>query len=670
MEKWYKKVYRRHLLDMHINDDKDIYLSRFNEYEYFNNLKRAKIQSPMIYLQSHTGLCNFPSKVAKTHNNMQGENNRLKRLINLCKEDGMKVVGYYSLIFNNVATDKHGEWEMVDASNKTFRDNGFRYGLCCPNNQEYRKFLAENVKEMGEYFTNLDGIFYDMPYWEVTCHCDACKKRFLEETGLELPNENNFTDSTWLLYQKKRQDWMAEFARFVRELSLKVMPHTTCELNYAAVIAHTWIGACVEGVNECSEFAGGDLYGDLYNHSFTAKYYYTITKNQPFEYMTCRCDKRLREHTISKPQHTLETEIALTMAHHGATLIIDAINPDGSMDERVYESVGKAYEKQIPYEEYFDKGSLYSDVAVYFDSRTQFNSENANAFNKTCCISAHKTLIENHICTSVVANTKLDNLNSNQMVIAPCLQDFDNDEPLKLIDYVKNGGVLYLSGKSDKRLIKEFFGGEFVGYSYGEKDFDYLSKVDRVRAYISPKEEYEYLFDGFNKEYPLPLVYSLPLFENIKGEVLGVINLPYTNPSDSKHFASIHSNPPAYQTEYPAIVKTNYGKGTVIWTIATIENDEREGFKNVFMNIVNSFVKPKYNISTNKFVESVVFEDKEKTYISFVDINCYGDLEERKFSIELKENQTIKSINEDIKINIKNNIATGKFKKFCMLEIS
>ena len=56
MGEWFKGVYRRQLTDMHISDSDDAFLAQFNEDEYFYCLEKAKIQSPMIYLQSHTGL--------------------------------------------------------------------------------------------------------------------------------------------------------------------------------------------------------------------------------------------------------------------------------------------------------------------------------------------------------------------------------------------------------------------------------------------------------------------------------------------------------------------------------------------------------------------------------------------------------------------------------------
>ena len=49
MSKWYKGIYRRQLTDMHIHDEDDRFLSEFSADEYYENLVRANIQSPMNY---------------------------------------------------------------------------------------------------------------------------------------------------------------------------------------------------------------------------------------------------------------------------------------------------------------------------------------------------------------------------------------------------------------------------------------------------------------------------------------------------------------------------------------------------------------------------------------------------------------------------------------------
>ena len=618
MKKWYEGVYRRQLTDMHIHDTDEKFLSVFNAEEYYQNLLRAKIQSPMIYLHSHVGLCNYPTQTGRTHNKFIDGENQIKKLIQLCKDGGMKVVGYYSLIFNNWAVETHPDWEQVDEKGKTWRQRGQRYGLCCPNNADYREFVKAQIDELAKEFTNLDGLFFDMPYWEITCCCDSCKKRFQEETGLTLPIEKDWNNPDWLRYVKARQDWMVDFVQFVRAYTNQAMPDVTVEFNYAAVIGCDWLGGSTEGINAECEFTGGDLYGDLYSHSFAAKYYYGVTKHQPFEYMTCRCDKVLREHTIMKPQQTLDSEILLTAAHHGALLIIDAVDPIGTLDARSYERVGNSFARQIPFEPYMGRGKLYSDVAVYFDSKTMYDKTGGDRYNRTCAINAVRKLIENHVPVSVISNGGLGDLQNRQMVIAPCLQDFDNDVPLQFIEYVKNGGTLYLSGKSDARLMKEFFGATYVGDTYGDSEFAWVQIG--ARTYIAPCDGYENEFDEFNAKYPLPLTYNLPLYEGMQGTIKATVTLPFADPDNNHKFASIHSCPPWEATQYPAFVEREYGKGKVIWCAAELEYDHRQAFKNIFKGIIERNIVKKYECNAGKSVECIIFEEENATLFSLFDL--------------------------------------------------
>lgn len=627
MSKWYKGVYRRHLMDMHVNDDKELYLSKFDPQKYFENLKKAKIQSPMIYLQSHPGLCYFPTETAKTHNAMRGENNKIKTLIDLCKKDGMKVVGYYSLIFNNWAEDNHPEWAIRRKSGKTQREEEHgRYGLCCPNNAEYRKFVVKQIKEIFAYCKNLDGIFYDMPFWATICYCDACKKRLKAEYGIDIPDKD-LRNGNFRKFMIARQDWMAEFCEFVKNETLKINPDITVEFNYAAAINSDWLAGSTEKIAKESEFVGGDLYGGLRKHSFACKYYYYVTNEQPFEYMTCRCDDNLTEHTLSKTEEDMTAEIMLNCAHHGASLSIDAINLDGTMDGRVYDRLGKVFEKQLPYEKFMDKGELYSEVAVYFNSDIQYSLDNAGG-NKECAISAHTALLEKHIPCSVIANFPKKELYSYQAIIAPSLIKSENSITKRLIDYVKNGGHLYISGESEPELIKEFFGAKITKSKEAKDD-------GRILCYLSPKEKIADCFGEFTEDIPLPLSYYIPEFEYKKGEVLATVTEPVTDPYDNLHYGSIHSNPPAIKTKRPAMMEVSYGKGKVLWSLAKLEADGRKGIKEVFVNIIKRYISNSlFNVKSNDNVEIITFIDSGKLYMNFYNYG-YKYMPEIKNSAEV-----------------------------------
>lgn len=80
---WYSNFYRRHLIDMHIEDWDDSFLSKFSPDEYYENLKIARVQVPMIYLQSHVGHCYWPTKTGHMHSAFKGREDMMKKLFDL-----------------------------------------------------------------------------------------------------------------------------------------------------------------------------------------------------------------------------------------------------------------------------------------------------------------------------------------------------------------------------------------------------------------------------------------------------------------------------------------------------------------------------------------------------------------------------------------------------------
>ena len=632
---WFTKSYRRNLIDMHIEDWNPEFLSQFSPDEYYNNLVRGRIQSPMIYLQSHVGHCYWPTKTGNMHSALVGKEDFIKRLVDKCRAGGMDVVGYYSLIYNTYEEDKHPEWKMHNGGGKSSRDNGSRYGLCCPNNMEYRNFVFAQIAEIAEYFT-VDGMFYDMLFWADICRCDSCKKRFAEEVGGEIPTEINWHDERWLAFDRKRCEWMGEFAMIVTKETKRLMPGVSVEHNYACGVAGDWYSGATELVNEACDYTGGDLYGDLYNHSFTCKYYMNITKNPPFEYMTCRCANSIGQHTITKTKEALELEIMLTCAHHGASFIIDAIDPKGTMDSRVYDRIGEIFAKQIEYEPYFT-GEHIADVGVYYSTTSRYNREGGNFTNKTCAVNTVKTLIENHVPVGVVSNGCPDKIEEYKFVFAPYIFNMKDEITDRLIGYVRNGGNLYFSGAGNERLLNELAGAKYTG-----------NMTKETRTYISPVKEYGGIFGEFNKDFPMPFECVLPIVELTGNEsAAAYITLPYTARSEKK-FSSIHSDPPGIHTRHPALVIKKYGKGNVIWSAAPIELDERIHYKKLLMNIMRLFVGNddlSIYADTTKNVEITAFKTDDGYLISAVDLKCTEELiPVKNFDICVKTNKPVDAV--------------------------
>ena len=607
---WYKNSYRRHLCDMHIDDWCEDFLSKFSPQDYFDNLKKAKVQNAMLYFQSHVGLCYYPTKVGKMHNAFRGREDAMKQLVNLCRSNGIYVTGYYSLIYNNWAHDEHPEWRMITKEGKSRRDSQdevFRYGLCCPNNPEYRTFVAEQIREMCEYFS-VDGMFFDMPFWNHTCYCECCQKRWEDEVGGELPTVENWQDPAWLMYMDKLRQWMGEFSQFVYDELKKWKPGVSVEMNAAFAGLPDEKTGLAEEVLHATDYAGGDLYGGLYNHSFICKLYKNVTQNQPFEYMFSRCSPNLERHTVTKSEDEIASSVFLTAAHHGATLVIDAIDPVGTMDERVYERVGKVFEREICYEPYFE-GIMQEDIGVYYSLRSKFNAYGEKYCNHNACLNTVKSLIMNHICCGVTGS--MHSLEKYPILIASELTKQDEKDYERLISYVENGGQLYFSGGDCPELLDRFFGAKITG------------RTKETVVYVAPGEKAEESFGWFNARFPMHFDGTSPVAEGINPEsVVATITLPFTA-QDTHKFVSIHSNPPGVATKLPAMAVAEYGMGKVFWSALPIEEMEAYQYRTIFLKLLEQFFSFRRTIQTDalKDIEITCFNVQDGLYVNVVLLN-------------------------------------------------
>jgi len=617
---WYKNSYRRHLCDMHIDEWNDEFLSKFDPKEYYENLKRAKINSAMIYFQSHMGLCYYPTKAGKVHNAFIGRENAVKELVDLCRNDGIAVTGYYSLIYNNYEHDRHPDWRMVnndgvskrmvglgEASDFAGSSKVYRYGLCCPNNPDYRAFVKEQIKEMSEYF-KVDGMFYDMLFWTHMCYCEHCRKRWENEVGGEIPTEENWKDKRWLLHMHKRREWMGEFAQWATDLTKKLFGNISVEHNVSQSALPSSFSSNAEEVLEACDYAGGDLYVDMYRSSFACKFYRSITKNQPFEYMISRSSPNLGVHTQIKSEDALKSSVFLTTAHHGASLIIDAIDPVGTLSKNVFERIGTVYGESEPYEKYMSGASI-EEVGVYYSLKSKFSPNNEKMTNYVGVTNAIKTLICDNILCGVTGG--FHDISKYKVLIAPMLTCEDDYDTERIADYVRNGGNLYFSGGDNEKLIKEFFGAEIV------------KRTEETAVYISPCEKIKECFLYFDEKYPLNYTGSAPVAKGIaKDNVAASLTLPYTA-QDVIKFASIHSNPPGISTDIPAIAVTDYGKGKVIWSACPIECIEIYDHRRIFVNLLKGVFgfEPRLLSDADEDIEITAFEEENSVQLCAVLLN-------------------------------------------------
>ncbi len=596
---------------MHIADFDERFLSEFSAEDYFENLKRAKASAAMIYFQSHLGHCFYPTRSGKMHNAFAGREYEMKKLVELCRANGISVVGYYSLNFNTWAADEHPDWQLIGADGRSGREKGSRYGLCCPNNPEYKKFVYDQIKEMSEIFT-VDGMFYDMPFWSSRCYCKHCRERYARERGGEIPRleGENRDEEAYEDFLRLSKDWMGEFSLWVTDVTKKLFGNVSVEQNYAMAALPT--NSLSEKTNDACDYIGGDLHKDAITNSFACKYYYSATHNQPFEYMLSRCNPSLQAHTITKTKDLLTAYTLLTCAHHGATLMIDAIDPVGTLNPRFYSLLGEVFEREMPYEKYLSDGKMLADVGVFYHYESRYkNLQGQQHTNYTGTMNAVCDMVKSHIPVGVIASENMPELNTYKFIILSNPHHLTNEMVKALISYTENGGTLYFSNADETELMKTLVGAECTGYT------------EECKTYVGAEPEYVELMGGYDKKYPLPFNCRLPIVKGCDEKYVAArVVLPYVLSGTSK-CASIHSNPPGEVTDIPALIIKPYGKGTVIWSAAPIENESILDYRRIMESLVKKYASEDTSLKTDASpnIETVTFKDEKRIRISAVSLD-------------------------------------------------
>lgn len=657
-----KGNYRRVFLDMHIDDSDEEYLSKLDEEHIVNMMKECGAQLMVVKGRPHTGVALYPTKFGRMHRGLKGKD-YFGRTIRLCHENGIAVQAYFSQIFDNWAYDNHPEWRVINGEGKSSRETEDyenpslfrrgRYGIVCPNNEEYREYAVNCLKEMTENYS-FESIFMDMGFWDEVCYCPSCRKKYFEATGREMPQIVDWESEEFREWQKLREMWLGEFVQLTSNAVKSVRPEVMIEQNLSMMV-DPWVFAHTERVSDTSDYAGGDFYGGYMEESFISKFFRNITKREPFEFITSRCEPALFYHTTTKSEDELLLHSMIALMHNGAISVCDGMNPDGTIVDDFYKGTMKnVFCETQKFTEYVG-GKLRADVGIWYPTRLKgSDTENGNQISKNHLDKGHvnakinmaKILRQEHISFDVVPSNKIETC-ENQLLIISNVMYIDDASAEAIEKYIMNGGNVYISGAVKNPKLLQMMEAKSIGYT--EHNVTYMTPVNSGKMY----------FEGFDKTAPLNIQAKQALMEfDGEYEVLAQLTLPHTM-TGKREFSSIHSNPPGIHTEHPVVVRKRIGKGTLLWTSAMLENQTPYMTKMTTVRLLKSMINTQlYEVKAPACAEVISWEKDEKIY--------YGVLNEQEQYPFIPVNEMKLTIKE--KINRAIDLRTGEALKVTKTE--
>ena len=577
---WYRSAYRRAVIDMHIPDWDDQFLSKVNIDQYVTMLVKARAQSIVAYAMSHVGLFNYPTKIGQQHKGLNGRN-LVREIIDACHSHGIAVQLYNSLIFDRTTADLHPGWRMKTVGGKPHGEGG-RHGLVCPNSP-YREYVRAWVTEECTLF-DFDGIRFDMTFWPSVCFCEHCKKRFAAEVGGEIPTTVNWLDERWVSFQRRREAWLGEFAAIATDTVRKLRPGASVE-HQSSTYPANWVLGVNLPLLPNNDFLQGDFYGDSWQGSFVRKLLEDLTPRRPYGFETS-FSMELADHTAMKPEPLLEAKASAAIADSAAFIFIDAIDPIGTLNPKVYERMGRIFERLMPY--YGELGGTrVSDVAVYYSLDSKFDfAGNGRPVDQADTNDAHtksatgftRVLGSHHLPFRVVGKASLERLASSDVLILPNVNMMDDAEVELIRRWVKNGGSLLATGWTSLvdtrgRLRKDFALGDVFGVTLKQPSWTTWPH------YVAPTASGEMDFGEFSQLYPAfarTTGQEVVVRPDASATVLATTTQVWPA-SDPSRFSSIHSNPPWQPTTRPEVVINTFGKGKAIYCASPIETIEPLG---------------------------------------------------------------------------------------------
>ncbi len=576
---WYATAYRRAVIDMHIPDWDDAFLARFETDRYVAMLARAHAQSIVAYAMSHVGLFNYPTRVGRQHKNLKGRN-IVRGIIERCHARGIAVVLYNSLIFDRTTADLHPEWRMrsVDGG---FHGQGGRHGLLCPNSP-YREYVRAWVEEQCRLF-DPEGFRFDMTFWPAVCYCDHCKKRFEAEIGGAIPTTVNWLDERWVAFQRRREAWLGEFAAVATGTVRKLRPRASVEHQSSTYPLHWQFGVNTPLLAH-NDFLQGDFYGDSWQGSFVRKLLEDLTPHRPFGFETS-FSAELADHTAMKSEALLQAKASAALADNAAFIFIDAIDPAGTLNPKVYDRMGTIFDRLMP--DYAELGGArVVDVAVYYslDSKFDFagngrpvaSADTTDAHTKSVT-AVTRQLGGSHLPFGFITKATLAHLNDHKVLILANVNMMDDTEIEAIRKWVHAGGKLLATGWTSLvdtrgRLRKDFGLADVFGVSLQKPGWTPWPH------YIAPADEGAAAFGDFSSDYPAfarttGQIVRLRSGSGSAASILAATTLVWPT-DDPTRFASIHSNPPWRKTNQPEVVLNRFGAGSCIYCASPLETVE------------------------------------------------------------------------------------------------
>lgn len=567
--RWYSDVWTHYIVGGHFDDWHPDVLKNFDPEAIVESIASTGTQCYQLLLNDCAGSAYYVSEYEHTNIAFKGED-VFEQTLNGLKERGIRVVGYYSSLFDNRLFVNHPDWRIRDAQGRDSKQIpvyptwGRRAGIVCVNSP-YRDLMVKRLETIGRKY-DLDGLFLDMvSFWTPICHCQYCCEKYRREVGTDLPVEMNLKDAAYRRFFEWREESVYSFISEVSKGFKEHRPDAALLFNSPRPQLTLWYGTCLRTAELAEMMSGDPVQRDPSPAALVqaCSIWDNMSSHHPVRMDIGRFHRGEGQHVGIRDHEVLSAAAFGCWAFGCGVLLIDFLNVDGTFYKSAATAVKNVFDEARPLQQYFG-GERLRSVAVYLseDTRDYWNeaqSKEEALWYVSGVSGPFGVFQQEHIPADIITRLNLDELDQYGLICLPEMLCMRDEEIAQLRAYVERGGNLIASGLTS------------LGNKWGDRQrnfaladvmgVDYLGETDNNDTYTLVDPEL-CRRAGIPDDMELKMERQAIVKAREGTEVFGEIVLPATNKeNDGDRWISLTATPPQIRTSYPAIVLNNFGKG-------------------------------------------------------------------------------------------------------------
>lgn len=515
-------------LDFHTSPHIPDVGAAFDEKQFVETLKRARVNSVTLFAKCHHGLAYYDTKVGERHPNLKVD--LLRRQYDACREAGIATPIYISIGWDELAADAHPEWLALQQDGSPYQmmeeeGPGWRF---LDTGSGYLDYVYAQIEEVVTLFPEVDGLFLDIVK-KLDSFSDDAQAR-MTKLGIDVGDavaRANYAESVFQQYLER-----SVAAARIHRPDLPVFHNQGFIMfGHADYLDH----------NSHIEIEALPTAGWGYDH-FPLSAAYTSNLDKDYLGMTGKFHSCWGEMAGYKHPDALRYECALMNAFGAKCSIGDHLPPDGAIDQSSYDNIGKAFAEVESREPWFIDTRSKSKVGLVPVVASQtIASHELDHIILPPDIGASRILLEAQIPFDCI-DLDMD-WSQYDLVILPDQIEMSERLQSKLAAYTASGGKILATGDSG---LSE--AGNSLALDVGA---DYFGRSSMSSDYILPNPE---LMPDFAKS-TLNMHCSSHRIKVTSGRSLGKVVEPYFNRTPNKFSGHLQTPPSADISEYDCAVE-------------------------------------------------------------------------------------------------------------------